>query len=70
VIGSLGGRVAAAHPPALADAVNEVLGEDEQTRRLGARARAERFPWARTIDAMLELHGRLGAVEPHLWPAA
>ena len=70
VIGGTGGRVAAAHPIALADAVRAVLGEDGRQRRLGARTRAESFPWTRTVDLMLELHDRLGAAEPRLWPAA
>ena len=70
VIGGTGGRVAAAHPIALADAVRAVLGEDGRQRRLGARTRAESFPWTRTVDLMLELHDRPGAAEPRLWPAA
>ena len=49
----------AAAPPtarALAAAVTEVLALDGRSVRVAARRRAEQFPWASTIAAMLEAH--------------
>lgn len=45
-----------ATPRGLADGVREVLSWPVAARRAAARARAERFPWSATIDAMLDLH--------------
>lgn len=52
-----GGRRAAPRADALADAVLQVLGEPPTERRRAARRRAESFPWHRTVDGMLEVHG-------------
>jgi alpha-1,6-mannosyltransferase len=52
------GAWAASEPQLLADAVLEVTGRPEQTRRTAARRRAEGFSWDRTVAAMLELHAR------------
>jgi alpha-1,6-mannosyltransferase len=46
-------------PSSLADAVLEVAARDEVGRRTAARARAERFPWSASVEAMLDLHARL-----------
>ena len=51
------GRSAAPEPRALAAAVGELLCVPEEVRRSAARARAEEFPWSRTTEAMLALHG-------------
>ncbi|HWC39321.1 MAG TPA: glycosyltransferase [Acidimicrobiales bacterium] len=48
------GRTAAPEPAAMADAVAEVLALPD--RRASARARAERYPWSRTVDGMLAAH--------------
>ncbi len=51
------GRVAPPVPRAIAAAVSSVLSLPEGRRRAAARARAETFPWARTVDGMLQMHG-------------
>jgi alpha-1,6-mannosyltransferase len=51
------GRRAAPEPRALAAAVLALLAVPEAKRRLAARSRAESYPWSRTTDTMLELHG-------------
>jgi alpha-1,6-mannosyltransferase len=51
------GRSARPEPPALAAAVAALLAVPEDQRRNAARARAESFPWSRTTDTMLALHG-------------
>jgi len=51
------GRSARPEPPALAAAVAALLAVPEEQRRNAARARAESFPWSRTTDTMLALHG-------------
>jgi alpha-1,6-mannosyltransferase len=48
------GRVAAPEPASMADVVTELLAVPD--RRASARARAERYPWSRTIDGMLAAH--------------
>ncbi|OLF18437.1 glycosyltransferase [Actinophytocola xanthii] len=45
-----------ATPAGLAAGVAEVLSWPVAVRRAAARERAERFPWSRTIEAMLALH--------------
>lgn len=40
----------------LASAVAAVLGGDREQQRLASRARAEQYPWHRTVESMLELH--------------
>ncbi|MDO9062940.1 MAG: glycosyltransferase [Microbacterium sp.] len=54
------GEVADPTPESFADAVERILARPESARRRAARARAEQFPWSRTVDAMLELHAELG----------
>ncbi|MGZ4516939.1 MAG: glycosyltransferase [Mycobacteriaceae bacterium] len=51
------GRSARPEPSALAAAVAELLAVPAARRRKAARARAELFPWSRTTDTMLALHG-------------
>ncbi|MGZ4543209.1 MAG: glycosyltransferase [Mycobacteriaceae bacterium] len=51
------GRSARPEPRALAAAVAELLAVPAARRRKAARARAELFPWSRTTDTMLALHG-------------
>lgn len=57
------GAWGAAEPAALADAVLRVAARPVADRRRAARARAEQFPWSRTVAAMLDLHEALGAGE-------
>lgn len=53
-------------PRALADAVLRVADRDPGRRRSAARARAERFPWQASVDAMLGLHRELREPESAL----
>lgn len=57
LVGGGAGRSARPEPPALAAAVSSLLAVPEVDRRQAARARAESFPWSRTTDTMLALHG-------------
>lgn len=57
VVGTGSSRTAPSQPDAFAAAIAAVLGSDERSRRAAARARAERYPWSRTVASMLELHG-------------
>ncbi|MFF7685625.1 glycosyltransferase [Streptomyces syringium] len=50
------GSAVPASPFAMADAVTAVLAEPEERRRAAARARAEQFPWSRTVAGMLAVH--------------
>jgi alpha-1,6-mannosyltransferase len=58
------GRSARPEAPALAAAVAALLAVPEARRRHAARARAETFPWSRTTDTMLALHGLTGTESP------
>jgi alpha-1,6-mannosyltransferase len=51
------GRSAKPEPREFAAAVEALLSVPEARRRQAARARAESFPWSRTTDTMLGLHG-------------
>ena len=57
IVRGAAGHAASPNPGALADAVRAVLGRPQDGCRRAARIRAEEFPWMRTIDAMLDLHG-------------
>jgi len=57
LVGGGAGRSARPEPPALAAAAAALLALPETKRRAAARARAESFPWSRTTDTMLALHG-------------
>jgi alpha-1,6-mannosyltransferase len=57
LVGGGAGRSARPQPAALAAAVAALLAVPEGQRRAAARARAEAFPWSRTTNAMLALHG-------------
>jgi alpha-1,6-mannosyltransferase len=57
LVGGGAGRSARPEPPALAAAAAALLAVPEAHRRAAARARAESFPWSRTTDTMLALHG-------------
>ena len=57
LVGGSAGRSARPEPPAIAAAVAALLALPEAERRQAARARAELFPWSRTTNAMLALHG-------------
>jgi alpha-1,6-mannosyltransferase len=50
-------------PQALADAVLRLATRPVAARRAAARRRAEQFPWRRTVDSMLDLHGAFAAGE-------
>lgn len=54
------GDWAAPTPTALADAVLRVAARSRDANRRGARARAELFPWARSVEAMLAVHAATG----------
>ncbi|WP_231123526.1 glycosyltransferase [Nocardioides sambongensis] len=51
------GAWGAPDPVSLADAVLRVAARPVRARRQAARARAEEFPWSRTVQRMLEIHG-------------
>ena len=53
------GAWAAPKPEALADAVLDLASRPEAARRRQARARAEQYPWSRTVEQMLALHADL-----------
>lgn len=57
LVGAGAGRSARPEPPALAAAASALLAVPEAKRRAAARARAELYPWSRTTDTMLALHG-------------
>lgn len=59
------GAAADPDPVALADAVERLTGSLGPNRRAAARARAERYTWQRTIDAMLGLHHSLADEVPY-----
>ncbi len=61
LIDQASGAWAAPNPEALADAVLRIAARAEGERRAGARARAEQFPWSRTVQSMLDIHGSLSA---------
>ena len=48
-------------PAALADAVLRIAARPRARNRAGARARAEQFPWSRSVGAMLDVHAATGA---------
>jgi alpha-1,6-mannosyltransferase len=56
------GRTASAHGASLAFAVRDLLRTPPDRRRRAARARAERYPWARTVTGMLAAHQLPGVV--------
>jgi alpha-1,6-mannosyltransferase len=55
------GELSAPTGAAFADAVQRILGRPVENRRTEARAQAAKFPWRRTVDAMLAVHESLGA---------
>lgn len=55
------GAWAAPDGAALAEAVRRVLSRPREAREAAARARAEAFPWAATVERMLALHRSLGS---------
>ena len=57
LVGGGAGRSASPEPLALAAAVASLLAVPEVERRQAARTRAESFPWSRTTQTMLALHG-------------
>ncbi len=57
IVRGAAGHAAAPTPRALAEAVRAVLGRPQDGCRRAARNRAEEFPWSRTVDTMLALHG-------------
>ena len=60
------GAWAAPHPVALAAAVRTLVGRPPEQVRAAARARAERYPWSATVDAMLDLHASTRERAVHL----
>lgn len=61
------GQWGAPDPRSLADAVLELASRPADETRRAARQRAERFPWATTVDRMLEVHA--GVSRPMTVPA-
>ena len=50
------GGWAAPYPSTLADAVLDLAARPREHLRVGARRRAERYPWSAATDAMLAVH--------------
>jgi alpha-1,6-mannosyltransferase len=53
------GLAVAANGGAFASAIEQVLAREFEERRAAARARAEEFPWSRSVHLALQLHERL-----------
>ncbi|MDQ1537261.1 MAG: alpha,6-mannosyltransferase [Actinomycetota bacterium] len=64
LVGGGAGCSARPEPPALAAAVARMLAVPTAQRRQAARARAESYPWSRTTETMLALHGIEGSESP------
>ncbi|WP_051217887.1 glycosyltransferase [Nocardioides insulae] len=60
------GAWAPPEPEQLADAVLRLAARPVLRRRAAARARAEQFPWRRTIDSMLDVHASVTTPLPDL----
>lgn len=56
LVDAASGAWAPPDPVALADAVLRVAARPRELTRAGARRRAERYPWSRTVEAMLAVH--------------
>ncbi|GAA4904583.1 glycosyltransferase family 1 protein [Tessaracoccus lubricantis] len=65
LVDATSGERGAANPLALADAVERLLPRLGPDLRRAARARAEQYPWQRTIDSMLALHRDLADEVPY-----
>lgn len=61
LLGGAAGAVAPPTPAGMARGVLDVLARPEPLRRAAARHRAERHPWSRSVEEMLEIHERAGA---------
>lgn len=59
LVSSGAGVAVPATPDGLAAGTLEVLSRPVAARRLGARRRAELFPWSATVDSMLNLHAKV-----------
>lgn len=57
IVRGAAGHAAPPTPRALAEAVRAVLGRPQDGCRRAARNRAAEFPWQRTVDSMLDVHG-------------
>jgi alpha-1,6-mannosyltransferase len=57
------GRIREPTPAAFADGVRALVALPRAERRAAARAAAERFPWERTVTALLALHERKGTLQ-------
>ncbi|MFW3171286.1 glycosyltransferase [Geodermatophilus sp. CPCC 206100] len=64
VIGRHAGRSAVGGPRSFADAVEDLLEVPQEVRRAAARARAEQFSWAATVEGFLGVHTRTLAGVP------
>ena len=51
------GFAAAPRATAYADGVQALLARPRRAREAAARARAEQYPWARTVNGLLAVHG-------------
>jgi alpha-1,6-mannosyltransferase len=61
------GAWAAPEPAALADAVLRMASRPREVTRVGARRRAELFPWEQTVEAMLAVHGAATGTSARRW---
>ena len=61
LLGGAAGAVAAPTASGMAQGVIEVLSRPEPVRRAAARLQAERHPWSRSVEEMLEVHEKVAA---------
>ena len=57
IVRGAAGHAASPRPSSLAEAVRAVLGRPQDGCRRAARLRAEEYPWHRTVQRMLQIHG-------------
>ena len=61
LLGGAAGAVAAPTARGMAQGVLEVLSRPEPERRAAARRQAERHPWSRSVEEMLDVHENVAA---------
>lgn len=61
LLGGAAGAVASPTASGMAEGVLEVLRRPEAERRAAARSRAERHPWSRSVEEMLDVHEYVAA---------
>jgi alpha-1,6-mannosyltransferase len=65
LLGGAAGAVAAPTASGMAEGVLDVLSRPEPERRAAARSQAERHPWSRSVEEMLDVHEYVAASAGH-----